>query len=281
MKVQIRHHTRYDYTEPVFLEPHTLWLMPRRDAHIRILSRSLDVFPQPLGVSQILGPDGSVGDAVWFSGLTGVFEIDAQTEMEIAPFNPFQFLLYPSTALRLPMVYAEPWPTLLSPYLKETRDIPVIKSVALNLAAASGHDTLTFLTRLGRFIYEEFSYEKRAQGAPYQPEETLRRKAGSCRDFVVFAMAVCRQLGLACRYVSGYYLNDAGQEPGDLHAWFEVFLPGAGWKGLDPAHGIACGHHHIALSSAAEPLVTLPVSGFFRGAASHTMTAQVSIETAR
>ena len=275
MEVQISHNTVYNYSAPVFPEPHIIRLNPRRDKHICIVSASMNIVPKPAGTNDIIENNGTLAVMAWFDKITDILEINAGISLKVEEFNPFDFLIYPSIALALPMVYKREWALSLSPYLGSKIDvIPEIKQFALRLAQDCSNDTIEFLRRLCLYVFSEFSYEKRETGAAYSPLKTLKDKKGACRDFAVFSMAVCRHLGLACRYVSGYYI---GEEAGELHAWIEVFLPGAGWKGFDPSHGIACDYRHIVLSAAADPVLTLPVEGVFRGNAASKMTAGISI----
>ncbi|MCA9398162.1 MAG: transglutaminase family protein [Sinomicrobium sp.] len=278
MKFRIQHHTRYQYMEKIFLEPHVIRLLPRRDNHVNLISKSVNICPEPIGVNEILENNGTVSLFAWFKGMTNIFDIKTDVLITMDSFNPFDFLVYPSSGLRLPIIYSTDLSAVLTPYFNFNQEDPSIRLFAQNLAESCGQETVPFLINLCRIIYEEFSYEKREKGAPYQPAETLKHKKGSCRDFTVFAMAVCREMGFACRYVSGYYVSENPDEPGELHAWMEVFLPGAGWKGFDPSHGIACDHHHIALSASADPARTLPVTGSFRGFSSSRMDTDVMIQ---
>lgn len=278
MKVRIQHITRYHYMAPVFLEPHVLRLIPRPDRYVRVLSRSVTIRPEPAGRTEILENDGTIATFVWFEGMIQTLEIEATAQVQTEPFDPFDFLIYPASSLQLPMLYPQPWAVLLEPYRKNTADSAEVATFAQDLAKTCDHDLLATLTALCRTVRSDFQYEKRPSGSPHAPIQTLAEHKGSCRDFVVLAMAACRQLGLACRYVSGYHLSEADDEPGELHAWMEVFLPGAGWRGFDPTHGMACDHHHLALSASSDPAMTMPVTGSFRGQTSSRMQVELSLE---
>ncbi|MCA9406675.1 MAG: transglutaminase family protein, partial [Candidatus Omnitrophica bacterium] len=207
MKFRIQHHTRYQYMENIFLEPHVIRLLPRRDNHVNIISKSINIAPEPIGVNEILENNGTVSLFTWFKGRTNVFDIKTDVLITMDSFNPFDFLIYPSSGLRLPIIYSTDLSAVLTPYFNFNQEDSSVKLFAQNLAESCGQETILFLTNLCRIIYEEFSYEKREKGAPYQPSETLKYKKGSCRDFTVFAMAVCREMGFACRYASGYYVS--------------------------------------------------------------------------
>lgn len=279
MKIKIDHVTRYEYDKKVFLEPHTIRLTPRPENHIQVLHSDLCVKPEPHGRNEILEMAGSRAALVWFNDMTDFLDVRMRTLVEVKPMNPFEFIVYPVTCLRLPMVYPYEWASLLIAYLKVNSEAVDVKNFAEQLAEEAEYECVTFLTRLIKTIYERFDYVVRPSGGPLPPLELLIHKRGACRDFTVFAMEVCRHLGIASRYVSGYYWSDENDEPGELHAWFEVFLPGAGWKGFDPSHGIACDHHHIALCTSADPALTLPVTGTYRGVSQCTMSVDMAIES--
>ena len=277
VKVEIRHQTRYQYMDRVFLEPHTLRLTPRSAAHVKVCTHAVAIHPQPAGSSQALETDGTIANMVWFEGMTDQLTVDACTVLETRSFNPFAFLICPESCTRLPMVYPSEWLTWLRPYLMQGKAMEPLTAFAGELLQGSRFDTVAFLMNLCSRIKDTFRYEKREEGAPNPPLKTLDLKKGSCRDFAVFAMAVCQQLGLACRYAGGYLLSDSEEEPGELHAWFEVYLPGGGWRGFDPSHAVACSENYITLSSSADPGLTLPVSGAYRGVASSNMKVRLDI----
>lgn len=277
MKVEIKHQTQYQYMDRVFLGPHTLRLTPRSAPHIEVCANAIIMAPQPVGTNHILETDGTAATFAWFRGMTDEFTIEARSVVETHAFNPFDFLIYPGSCVRLPMVYPSEWLCWLRPYQGQEDEIPPLKTFALDLLNNSQFETVSFLMNLCSMVKDGFVYEKREQGPPNHPLETLDQKKGSCRDFAVFAIAVCQQLDLACRYVSGYLLSDNEEEPGELHAWFEVFLPGAGWRGFDPSHGMACNDNYVTLSTSADPSLTLPITGSYRGTTSSCMKVDLAI----
>lgn len=279
MIVTIEHETNYQYLDRVFLEPHTLRLTPRQSPGLRVYDASMDIDPQPQGINIIQEEDGTQAHLVWFNGMTKHFRIRARTEIELNPINPFEFLIYPTGGVRLPMVYPSAMVTMLEAYRQQGAANPDVKSYAVNLAEDTGQQTVDFLSQLIQRIHTDLEYEKREQGCPHPAQQTLEEKKGSCRDFAILAIDVCRAIGLAARFVSGYYFSHNREEPSELHAWVEVYLPGAGWKGYDPTHGVACDHHHIALAASAQSERTLPVTGTFRGFASSRITTKLSMLT--
>lgn len=176
--------------------------------------------------------------------------------------NPFNYLLE-SWATTLPFDYPSSLLRQLKPYLQPyglVVDTSVLE-LAQDLIQATHGNTLNFLSTLNQRIYEDCKYLTREHGAAWQPGVTWRRKQGSCRDYTVLFMEVCRAVGLAVRFVSGYQEGDPDLQERDLHAWAEVYLPGGGWRGYDPTLGLAVSDRHMALAASAIPDYTTPVLG--------------------
>ena len=123
---------------------------------------------------------------------------------------------------------------------------------------------MDFLVMLSERMKQDFVYEFRHLGAPHRPEDTLASGRGSCRDWVILYMACANAVGLAARFVSGYYFDEKPQLA-DLHAWIEVYIPGGGWRGFDPSMGLACYGQHIALATSSSAAGAAPIHGNFKG----------------
>ena len=151
----------------------------------------------------------------------------------------------------------------LEPYLQSYSFIPdaCALELAQDILAATEGNTLDFLFTLNQRIYQECEYLTREAGAAYPAGITWRNKQGSCRDYTVLFMDVCRAMGIPARFVSGYQEGDEEQETRDLHAWVEVYLPGAGWRGYDPTLGLVVGDRHIPLAASTIPAYTAAVDG--------------------
>ncbi|NEO26236.1 MAG: transglutaminase family protein, partial [Kamptonema sp. SIO4C4] len=130
-----------------------------------------------------------------------------------------------------------------------------------DIAQKTGHDPVAFLNELNQRIYHQCNYITRETGAPQSAGQTWQQKEGSCRDLAVLFMDICRVMGLASRFVSGYQEGDPDMAEWDLHAWVEVYLPGAGWRGYDPSQGLIVCDRHIALVASAKPRYTTPIVG--------------------
>lgn len=258
MLFEIKHETNYDYGQDVFLEPQTVRLTPRTDAHQRLVSFSLDMAPEPAGMSELVDLDGDRATVAWFSGTTRSLSLRTISQVETLRSNPFDFLwLGPRT---LPMKYDAGIERALEQYTHWTHLVQV-KALSEKLAAEAG-DAQTFVSLLAASVHDAVTWTRRDRGDPLEPKETLARGEGSCRDLTVLYMDLARAAGFAARFVSGYL---AGGEENDLHAWAELYLPGGGWRGFDPSTGLAVADQHIAVASAATPKGASPITGHYRG----------------
>ena len=262
MLYQISHQTTYTYNQPVLLKPHILRLRPRCDNWQKLHDFSLLVAPQPQGNSEFSDLDGNNLTKLWFTTPTERLSLQILAKVETYQTNPFNYLLEP-WASQLPFDYPSSLLERLKPYLQFYSFVP--DSLALELAQEISQEvrgnTIAFLSTLNQLIYEKCDYITRETGQPWQAGITWRKKQGSCRDLTILFMEVCRSIGLAARFVSGYQEGDPDQQERDLHAWAEVYLPGAGWRGYDPTHGLAVSDRHIALAASALPNYTAPVAG--------------------
>ncbi|MEO0378385.1 MAG: transglutaminase family protein, partial [Cyanobacteria bacterium P01_A01_bin.17] len=245
MRYQISHATRYTYEQPAVLEPHILRLRPRSDGFQTLETYQLQVEPKPLEMTQLLDAEGDAIAKCWWSPHpTETLSITAVSTVTTHITNPFNYLLEP-WATECPIDYPSSIRTVLAPYLDPTSS-PAATQLAQEIAVAVNWNTVEFLSVLNQRIYDQCDYQERPTGPPWPPEITWSKKTGSCRDFVVLFMAACRAVGLATRFVSGYEQGDPACEQ-TLHAWAEVYLPGAGWRGYDPTLGLVTCDRHIAL----------------------------------
>lgn len=227
--------------------------------------------------------DGNNLIKLWFTHPTEQLIIQVLSQVVTNCDNPFNYLLEP-WAIHLPFDYPSSLLKQLQPYLQSYSFITdhTALELAQEIITDAHGNTLDFLFTLNQKIYSDCQYITRETGAAYPAGVTWRGKKGSCRDYTVLFMEVCRAAGLAARFVSGYQEGDADQENRDLHAWVEVYLPGAGWRGYDPTLGLVVSDRHIPLAASAIPSYTAAVSGSFTpiesGAVVTTqMTAQISI----
>ena len=274
MLFEINHRTRYHYSQPVFLEPFTVRLRPRSDASQTLRSYRIDVTPAPSGMTHCLELYGNNTETIWFSGLHGDLLIEVHTLVETHHGNPFDFLVTDPAALAVPLEYEPQLARVLGHYLVREGDHPVLAAFAQEMMRAAKHETIPFLTMLAEAIYQRLEYLLREQGEPWTPQETLQQGKGSCRDSAMLFIDICRSVGVAARFVSGYCIGDAAAG-GDMHAWAEVYLPGTGWRGFDPSRGLSVNDDYVAVAAGQLSRDAAPTLGNFRGEAVSSMDAKI------
>ena len=263
MRFEIRHKLKYSYSREVFLEPTSIRLKPRVDFSQRLDSFEMRVDPAPAGLSESLDLFNNHEVLAWFTGKHSGFSVETRSKVETALSNPFNYLITDPLVLRLPGKYGAEHPILAS-YLKPTPD-PSVENLANELLAESDDNAINFLFHATDYLYREFQHVVRPQGDALPAFKTLRRREGACRDLAVLLVDICRAMGLAARFVSGYKYDPGSKDAYDLHAWAEVYLPGAGWRGYDPSLGLAVADSHIPVAAGPSPSDVAPVSGTFRG----------------
>ena len=270
MILRVQHITSYKYSLPVFLEPHIIRLNPRPDPAQKQLFSSLRIYPEPVCHVQVLDCCGNLITHVWFDKLTQDSQIVSEFEVETLRVNPFDFLWLEGSD-KLGFEYSEK--KCLEPYL-QNKDSPGPQlDITQYILKKSKGATLYFLTALTQEIFELIESVIREDGATYTPEETLRLGKGACRDVAMLFCSCCREVGLAARFVSGYQAGDPDTKERHLHAWAEVYLPGAGWRGFDPTLGLAVADEHVTIAAAVDPEGAAAISGSFRKTGA---TAQMS-----
>lgn len=266
MKLRVSHVTRYDYDHEVSLSPHRFYLRPRETALLRLKSFSLNSSPAAKLISTRDACDNPLTWA-YFWDPSPALNVRTEFEIETLDTNPFDFILLPSV-VRYPFVYEESCRFSLTPYLappfKETQ-------IALNNwldehFVDRPDQTLPLITALNQTIHASFIYRRREERGIQSSLTTLALGSGSCRDFAVLLAEMLRTLGFAARFVSGYlYTVPNSDIPAEssMHAWVEVFLPGAGWRGIDPTHGVFCDDAFIPVAHAAVAESINPIQGAY------------------
>jgi len=278
VKVSIFHKTRYTFSRSVHLEPHIVRLYPRVVHGVRLFSHSLEVEPEPAGRCVAVDIEGNLYHLLWFEAPTAYLNLIAETEVESWPDNPLNFVLSPFSNCRLPVTYDKAQLPLVEAYLERCANTVPITAFATSIAQEVERETVPFLLQLCQRISSICERVHREEGSPYPPVQTLQELRGSCRDLAVLFIDACRAVGLAARFVSGYVLDDTSDDSRELHAWAEVFLPGAGWRAFDPSSGVAAGNEHLALATGRVSKLASPVSGTFRGTgATSSLTAYIRV----
>ena len=269
--VALHHVTHYRYDRQVNLGPQIVRLRPAPHSRTRILSYALKVQPEGHFINWQQDPQGNYLARLVFPEKTGELKIEVDLVAEMAVFNPFDFFLEPY-AEKIPFAYTAGERLELAPYLAT---LPATPLFAKYLAGIERTPTPSadFLVALNQRLSADIGYLIRLEPGVQTPEETLHKASGSCRDSAWLLVQLLRHLGLAARFVSGYLIQltadvkaldgPSGTEVDftDLHAWCEVYLPGAGWIGLDPTSGLFAGEGHIPLACSPEPSSAAPISG--------------------
>jgi transglutaminase-like putative cysteine protease len=266
MLFHIRHRLTYTYGRPVFLEPMTLRLTPRQDASQRLLRHHLVIAPSPAGLTPVVEPDGTDATVAWFDRTHQVMTIEMEAIVETLRDNPFDWIVTDPRARTLPASYSEGESQSLAPCVGAKDNNDTVHAWAQTLANDVQGDTAAFLSHLADHIHHGFEHVGRPDGAPFTPLETLQQRRGACRDTAMLFVEACRGLGLASRFVSGYSMHHPPEvSEHELHAWAEVYLPGAGWRGYDPSLGLAVADGHVVLAATPDHRLAAPVSGHYRG----------------
>lgn len=276
MTLSVEHTLYYSYSNSVSLTPHTIYLTPKASPNQEIVSFQLEILPTPNILYKNIDVEGNAQSVAFFNTPTDRLSFRAKVEIVSEEVNPFHFIYYPFGAETLPFKYPDKELALLQPYLTDEGVTTLIDQFARQIAAEANWKTTDFLTRISKYIRYNFLYEKRLEGAAHSPEATLISRKGTCRDYAVLMIAACKALGLAARFVSGYCYGSELQAH-ELHAWVEVYLPGAGWRGFDPTEGRITDFHYIALASSAQAELINPIRGGFRGNAVSSLNAFVDI----
>jgi len=273
VRILLRHRSLYRYPRPAALGAHLIRLRPAPHTRAGIETYGLSV-TAPGRIRWQQDPAANyVASVTWEDARLPELSVDVELAVDIRPVNPFDFTLDPQ-ADRMPFSYGALLPDLAA-YLDTTGAPFAVGRLAAEFLESLPREgkTVDLIVELNRRVARHVRYVIREEAGIWTPEETLRAGRGSCRDSSVLLIAALRSRGLAARFASGYLvqLTDEGMLPdqpkgvsrdvADLHAWAEVFLPGAGWVGLDPTSGLLCGEGHIPLACTATPALAAPVEG--------------------
>lgn len=286
--VALHHRTAYTYDRPIQLDAQVVRLRPAPHCRSRILSYSLKVEPADHFINWQQDPFANHLARLVFNERTTAFSVTVDLVVEMAVHNPFDFFLEPE-AETFPFAYSKSVREELQPYLVVDRPTPLINGLVecikreivggpSKAAAAAGiaptrRRTIDVLVDINQLLQREIQYVIRLEPGVQAPEDTLDLASGSCRDSAWLMVQLLRRLGLAARFCSGYLIQlapdvkslegptGAEYDFTDLHAWCEVFLPGAGWIGFDPTSGLLAGEGHLPLACTPQPSSAAPIEG--------------------
>ena len=278
-RIKITHVTEYLFPSVVTLLPHRLLLRPRENHNVRIESSVLDISPAHTLQWKCDVLDNSVA-LVSFGEPSNRLRVGSSVVIQHYEENPFDFLV-DDYAVFHPFGYAEADRAELAAFLQSVyaSDRDALQRWLDGLGLLQPLETFALLDRMNREIAGHFVYQMREEPGVQPPSVTLAGNSGSCRDFAALFIEACRFLGLASRFVSGYLFAPA-TEAGNAstHAWAEVYIPGAGWKGFDPTIGEVTGNKHIAVAVARHPEAVPPVAGSFVGPAGQQPVLNVAVQ---
>lgn len=269
--VKLRHTTRYQYDRAVSLSPQVVRLRPAPHSRTPVLSYSLDVTPKGHFINWQQDPQGNWLARLVFPEKVTEFVVDVDLVADMSIVNPFDFFLEES-AETFPFAYAPELDHELRPFLLTEEAGPLLRAY-MDSIPREPTQTTNFLVALNQRLQQDIGYTIRMEPGVQTPEETLAKRTGSCRDSAWLLVQILRRLGLAARFVSGYLIQlvpdvkaidgpvGAAHDFTDLHAWTEVYLPGAGWIGLDPTSGLLTGEGHIPLAASPDPTSAAPITG--------------------
>lgn len=268
MLVQVTHRSQYNYSEEVLLGLHKLYLIPQHRPYFRIEHQKFTVSPDPEGQNYRQDLAGNWYKLAWFTAPTQSLEIIGEWIFKLQSFNPFGFIIdknFEEQGWNDPFFEFsyEDKTAFLIPFLSDKSE-RVFSEFLLGVKKNS-KGLVDFLVNLTQEVYHHWVHEIRHEQNIWESEFTFAERRGSCRDVSLMQMEMLRELGLATRFVSGYAFNPDLDEGHELHAWLEVFLPGAGWIGLDPSLGLLTDHRYIPLACHPDPSRTLPVQGSYGG----------------
>ena len=267
----LSHITHYKYDRPVSLGPQVIRLRPAPHCRSKIISYSLKIDPVEHYINWQQDPFANYQGRLVFDGKTTEFKVTVDLVVEMAVYNPFDFFLEPA-AENFPFKYAPLLEQELAPYLAVD---PASERMKAYLATVNmtQRRTIDFLVDINQMLHKDIDYLIRMEPGVQTPDETLKLGSGSCRDSGWLLVQMLRHCGLAARFVSGYLIQltpdvksldgPSGTEVDftDLHAWCEVYLPGAGWIGLDATSGLMAGEGHIPLACTPQPSGAAPIEG--------------------
>lgn len=277
-RIRITHKTEYFYHSPVTFGPHRALLRPREGHDVHIEGSLLTIEPR--------------ADVRWLRDIYGnsiaviTFAEPAQklslySELNVAHYdeNPLDFLIDPA-ALSYPFQYAADEQAELIPYRLSSypHDGTSLQNW-LSQIYTPGQiiNTFDLLDRLNSLIFGSFQYARREEPGVQLPSQTLAWGTGSCRDYAVLMMEAARHWGFGARFVTGYIQMNSGQH-GSTHAWTEIYIPGAGWRGFDPTNNKLAGDEHVSIAVARDPDKASPLSGAWEGLPGAFDRMEVSVE---
>ncbi|MDF7798315.1 transglutaminase family protein [Pontiellaceae bacterium B1224] len=273
IRIALHHKTEYFYDRLAELGPQIIRLRPTPHCRTPIVSYSLQIEPEDHFLNWQQDPQNNYLARLLVNEPTRMFSMEVDLVADLKPINPFDFFLE-EDAETYPFEYNYKLRRELRSYFAKQRLTPRFQEFLESIDLTEIR-SIEFLAMVNEKVNASLEYTLRMDPGIYTPERTLKEGKGSCRDFAWLLVNLFRRLGLAARFVSGYSIQLAADEKPvdpnapagvtedvcDLHAWCEVYLPGAGWVGLDATSGLFCGEGHIPLATSADAKGASPLEG--------------------
>ena len=285
MHLSISHQTRYTYDREVRFQPHLLYLRPRENPLLTVKSFTFS-FQPAARVNWMRDDFDNLPASAHFTAAASSLEISSACEVETSDTPPFDFLLR-DYAVTFPFDYEPLHRFNLSIYLTPPTQTmqELLRDWVHTRMPDPPTDTVGWLVALNRLIFDSLHYGRRDEPGIQSSFTTVQRGTGTCRDYATLLIECARSRGIAARFISGYVFDadDDGTGGGDMHPWVEVFLPGAGWLGLDPTHGIFCNSSYVPVAHAVVAESLNPIQGAIAAPAVTVanMTARISVSRVR
>ena len=267
MRARLIHRFDYRYSKPVLLGPHRFCLRPRPHGFQRLIDYSLEISPDPSQLYELMAAGGDTITRARFLGESDHLTVVATSEVETFTPPLLEACLDEQMA-HLPVQIGKLNPDLLSNlqgWLPNGQHDAAAVDLAQEALMGSDGRSLNFLQQLVEVIQDRVKYTQRHVGPAWPAGRTLKERVGSCRDLAMLMIECCRSVGLPARFVSGYHLVEPKPERYDLHAWAEVYLQGAGWRGFDPSGQGAVNDRYLPVATSSRSDLTAAVSGTFSG----------------
>ena len=267
MKIKYIHNLEYSYEESVQLGEHRLCIKPRSHGFQRLINFNLNISPNPKILYPLLAASGEEINRITFEGYTDSLSIKAISEVETFK-HPCILDGVKERDLTLPFcrsIINRDLQGALEGWMPNGQHDPSAVELAQESLAGSSNNALSFTFQLIEIIQDRVKYTKRHTGPAWPASRTLRERVGSCRDLAMLMVESCRSVGIPSRFVSGYHFEDPIPKEFELHAWAELYLPGAGWRGFDPSGKGLIDERYLTLVSSSKSNLTAVITGNFKG----------------
>ena len=267
MKIKYIHNLEYSYEESVQLGEHRLCIKPRSHGFQRLINFNLNISPNPKILYPLLAASGEEINRITFEGYTDSLSIKAISEVETLK-HPCILEGVKERDLTLPFcrsIINRDLQGALEGWMPNGQHDPSAVELAQESLAGSSNNALSFTFQLIEIIQDRVKYTKRHTGPAWPASRTLRERVGSCRDLAMLMVESCRSVGIPSRFVSGYHFEDPLPKEFELHAWAELYIPGAGWRGFDPSGKGLIDERYLTLVSSSKSNLTAVITGNFRG----------------